>query len=464
MTTLIKNLITSNLPLAGRWPLLGALPELVKNPVEFFAAAHQRHGDIYRLRLGPMQPVVLNHPRHAQHVLRDHAANYRKGGAMWESLRALLGNGLVVSEGDFWLRQRRMMQPQFHRQRLAGLTDLMVNAMAESLAGWAPAAGDGRAVNLLPAFNHLTMRVVIDTLFGTSMPRETMTEVADAMGYVLDYLMVGAATQGLPAWLPIPGKRRYRREIARADRIVYEIIAAARNSGGGAHHLLGMLLDVVDDQTGEGMSDKQLHDEVSTLVLAGYETTSIALTWAFHYLTRDPAVMQKMQEEVDRVLGGRTPAFADLPQLTYTRMVLQEVMRLRPPSYWLPRVAVEDDEIDGYAIPAGTEVISMTYMIHHHPDFWPEPDRFDPERFAEHGVRSSGGRHPFAFIPFGAGQRLCIGRDFAMMEGTLALAMVMQRYRIAPVAGRVAETGRSTTLRPKDGLWVHLAARDAPAR
>lgn len=460
VTTLIANLIAPNLPVAGRWPLLGALPALLTNPIAMFEAAHKRHGDIYRLHLGPMQPVVLNHPRHAQHVLRDHAANYRKGGAMWETLRALLGNGLVVSEGEFWLRQRRMMQPQFHRQRLAGLTDLMVNAMAESLASWAPAAGHGQPVNLLPAFNHLTMRVVIDTLFGASMARETMTEVAEAMGYVLDYLMVGAATQGLPAWLPIPGKRRYRREIARVDRIVYELIATARKGGGGGdHHLLAMLLDVVDDQTGEGMSDRQLHDEVSTLFLAGYETTSIALTWALHYLTRDPAVMQKMREEVDRVLGSRTPTFADLPQLTYTRMVLQEVMRLRPPSYWLPRVAVEDDEIDGYPIPAGTEVISMTYMIHHHPEFWPEPDRFDPERFAEHGVRGSGGRHPFAFIPFGAGQRLCIGRDFAMMEGTLALAMVMQRYRVEAVEGRAAEIGRSTTLRPKDGLWVRLAAR-----
>ncbi len=456
----INQSLTTKLPQAGSWPFLGALPALLNRPFEFFEEARRRHGDIYRLRVGPLRPVVLNHPRHIQHVLRDHAANYRKGGALWDNLRRILGNGLVVSDGEFWLRQRRMMQPQFHRERLAGLTDLMVNAIDESLAGWAAHAGSGRPVDLLPALAHLTMRVTTDTLFGTGIPRGSRDEVGDAMAYLVNYIMVSVVTHGLPSWLPVPGKRRNAREIARVERIVDGIIGATRR-GEGNNHLLAMLLDVVDDQTGEGMSNKQLHDEVMTMFLAGYETTSTALGWAVHFLMGHPEVMQKLQAEVDGALGGRTPAFADLPQLSYTRMVLQEVMRLRPPGYWLPRIAVEDDVIDGFPIAAGTEIISLIYMVHRHPDFWPEPERFDPERFAgDHGARGSRGRHPFAYIPFGVGQRLCIGRDFAMMEGTLALAMIVQRYRLAAVKGRLPQPGLSATLRPKGGVWAHLTARD----
>lgn len=445
-----------SLPRAAGWPLLGALPSLLARPFEFLDEARRRHGDIYALDLGPASAVVLNHPRHAQHVLRDRAANYRKGGAMWDAIRTVLGNGLFVSEGDFWLRQRRMMQPQFHRQRLAGLAGLMVQAMDDSLARWTP----GRDIELLGAFNHLTMRVVAATLFGAALAPEAMAEVAGSMAYVLDFLLVGAATKALPGWLPIPGQRRYRRELARFDRIVADIIRAARSGRASDNHLLAMLLDVVDDETGERMSDLQLRDEVASLFLAGYESTSLVLTWAFHYLTTHPAAMARLRDEVDRALAGRTPGLADLPQLPFARMVLQEVMRLRPPSYWVPRVAVEADEIDGYPIAPGTTVVSLTYMLHRHPDFWPEPERFDPERFAaDPAARGQGARHPFAWVPFGAGQRLCIGRDFAMLEGTLALAMVMQRHDIRAVPGRTARLGLSTTLRPKDGVWVRLDPR-----
>jgi cytochrome P450 len=447
------------LPQAGSWPLLGALPALLRRPFEFFEEARRRHGDIYALRVGPLRPVVLNHPRHVAHVLRDHASNYRKGGMLWDNARKLVGNGLIVSEGEFWLRQRRMMQPQFHRERLARLTDLMVNAIDASLDGWAAHAADGRPVNLVPALAHMTMRIATDTLFGTALPRESRAEVGEAMAYVMNYLMVGAATYGLPSWVPIPGKRRNLREIARLERVVDDIIATTRRDQG--QHLLAMLLDVVDDQTGEGMNDRQLHDEVMNMFLAGYETTSTALGWALHFLMGQPEVTQKLQDEVDSALGGRTPVFADFPRLSYTRMVVQEVLRLRPPGAWVPRVAIADDEIDGFPIPAGTEVISLIYMIHRHPDFWPEPDRFDPERFAgDHAARGSSGRHSFAWIPFGVGQRLCIGRDFAMMESTLALAMIVQRYRIAAVKGRITTPGLSSTLRLKGGLWAQLAARD----
>ena len=280
------------------------------------------------------------------------------------------------------------------------------------------------------------------------------------MAFALDYMMVNAATEKLPAWAPVPGRRRYRQAIAEIDAVLYRIIAASRRDADPENHLLGMLLSSVDEETGAQMNDRQLRDEIFTLFLAGYETTSIALTWALAYSTSHPAILAKLQAEVDNVLAGRTPTFTDLPKLTYTRQVLQEILRLRPPSYWGPRTAIADDEIDGYRIPAGTTVVWLTYLIHQHPESWPNPEQFDPDRFAPQPEGSAApAPHPFAWIPFGAGQRLCIGRDFALVEGTLALAMVVQRFQISAVAGQATEPKLSTTLRPKGGVPVYLSPR-----
>jgi cytochrome P450 len=248
---------------------------------------------------------------------------------MWDFVRTILGNGLVVSEGDFWLRQRRMMQPQFHRQRLAGLTDLMIEAIEEAFAVWDGDRAPAQPFNLAPAFNQLTMRVIVKTLFGTGLTTTEMDQVAAAMGYVLDYMLQGMLLTTLPDWMPFPGKKRFNQSLATFDEVVYGIIAQSRNQDQPDNHLLAMLMDVVDEETNEGMTDQQLHDEIATLFLAGYETTSIALSWAIDYLTAYPDTMQKLRAEVDNVLGDRRPTFADLPNLPYSRMVLQETMRIR---------------------------------------------------------------------------------------------------------------------------------------
>lgn len=446
--------------LPTRWglPLIGVLPQLLMDPFGYVVRSWEQLGDIYALNLGFIKVVMLNHPRHAQHVMRDNAQNYHKGGPIWESLRGFIGNGLVVSEGAFWLRQRRLMQPQFHRQRLAGLTDLMVEAVDEALQAWLPAAGSGKPFDLNTNFNQLTMRVIAKTLFGTALSAQQLDELSDLLVYALNYLLTDASTQSLPAWLPIPGRRRYRQSIARYEEIVYQIIRDGREGNGSENHLLAMLLNMVDEETGEAMDDRQLRDEVATLFLAGYETTSIALSWIMHLLLQHPQVTAKLQAEVDAVLGDRLPTFADLPHLSYTRMVIQESMRLYPPSFWLPRVAREADEIDGHAIPAGTHVISFNYAYHRHPEFWPNPEQFDPERFTP---ENSAGRHHFAWIPFGAGQRQCIGRDFALMEAQLALAMVVQRFQASPVDKKEVKPMLASTLRPKRGIRVYLERRNA---
>jgi cytochrome P450 len=438
-------------------PLIGALPAFLRQPFPFFLAARERYGDIYTLDLGILRWVILNHPRHADYVLRENSQNYRKGGGLWTALRTIMGNGLVVSEGDFWLRQRRMLQPHFHPKQLAGLTGAMVAATAESLQGWEQSAAAQRPVDALPGMSAITMRVIARALFGQGLAQADLDRVSRAMAFALDYLMVGTVTYSLPRWLPLPGARRYRAALREFEAVVGQIITREREAQTPSDSLLAMLVRMVDEESGESMTDTQLSDEVKTFFLAGYETTSLALTWTVLFLTEHPAMMDRLRTEVDSVLAGRPPVFADLAALSYTRMVIQEVMRLRPASWWVPRTAVADDMIDGYAIPAGTTVVSLAYGIHQNPEVWDEPERFDPERFTD---ERSAQRHKLAWVPFGAGQRQCIGRDFSIMEAQIILAMLVQRYTLSAVSGPAVLPKLSSTLKPNRPVLVRLERRD----
>ncbi len=436
-------------------PVVGALPAFLRRPFDFFLSARERYGDIYTLDLGFLRWVILNHPRQAAYVLRDNSQNYRKGGGIWDMIRTILGNGLVVSEGDFWLRQRRMIQPHFHRKQLAGLTDAMVAATAVGLEAWDQAAATHRPIDLLLDLSAITMRVIARALFGQGLAQADLERVSEVMAFAMDYLMTGAMTYSLPRWLPLPGARRYHAGLREFDALVARIIAHERNAATPSDSLLAMLVRMVDEESGESMTDAQLVDEVKTFFLAGYETTSLALTWAVSLLTQHPEVLDKLRAEVDTVLGGRTPSFADLPALNYTRMVIQETLRLRTATWWVPRTAVADDVIDGYAIPAGTMVVTLTYGIHHHPDLWAQPERFDPERFAS----GQAAQHKSAWMPFGMGQRQCIGRDFSIMEAQIILAMIVQRYMMTAVPGPAALPKLSTTLKPDRPVLVQLERR-----
>jgi cytochrome P450 len=446
----------NEIPKTSGLPLIGSLPKLLKDPFQYIVKTREELGDNYWLNIGLSKIMILNNPRHAQYILRDNARNYRKGGPMWDAVRTLIGNGLVVSEGDFWLRQRRMMQPHFHRRRLAGLTELMVAAIQEALDMWEEQIRSGKDFVLASGFNKVTMKVIVRTLFGSGLSQEEMDNIGDAMSFVLDYIISAMVTNNLPSWMPVPGRKKYKEMLAIIDEVVYRIISEVRAGNEGDNHLLAMLINTVDAESGEGMTDEQMRNEVTTLFLAGYETTSIALTWAFDFLNQNPDILEKLQVEVDEVLDGRTPEFADIPNLTYTRMIFEETMRLRPPAFWIPRIVEEDDEIDGYTIPAGTNVVSLTYMNHRHPDHWDNPEQFDPERFSK---ENSAGRHQFAFVPFGAGQRKCIGMDFALMEGPLVMAMVAQRFQVKTISDQPAKPTLTTTLRPKGGLPVQIQPR-----
>lgn len=452
---------TPRRPVNAGWPLVGALPPLLRQPIAFLHAARHQYGDLYTLNLGPIQPIIVNHPDHAQHVLRDNVRNYRKGGKVWEIVRELLGNGLAVSEGDYWLRQRRMLQPQFHRQRLAALTALMTEAIDEGLRSWAEYGG--ASFDLEKALSAITLKVITKTMFGSHLNQTEIDQVTRAIPVIGRYLISGVVTRALPRWLPIRSGERFRQACRAIDTVLYKVIARGRQAlaaGRYEDNLLAMLLNVVDEQNGEPMTDQQVHDEAITIFMAGYDTTALGLTWALHLLLQHPEKMARLQLEVDQVLAGRTPTFADLPQLSYTRMVFQEALRLYPPVAWLPRTAIADDVIDGFTIPAGATVIIPIFVIQQHPAFWPNAATFQPERFA--AVSAAGApneQHPFAWLPLGAGPRLCIGREFALMEGQLMLAMALQRFRLTPVAERPVTPQLTMALAPKAGVWVQATAR-----
>ena len=442
-------------PVTRGLPLLGALPAFLHRPFEFLLDARARYGDIYRLDLGVTKPIVLNHPRHIQHVFVDNAKNYYKGGGLWEGVRAVSGNGLVVSEGDFWLRQRRLLQPHFQRKRLAAITDSMVAAAGESLDNWTAAADTRRPFDVLPAFAQVTMDVICRALFGQELSRADLDAASEHATFIFDYLIATVLTAELPRWLPIPGARRLRRAVEELDTIVFRIIAQERAAATPTNSLLGMLVEMVDEDTGTGMTDRQLRDEIITFFLAGYETTAATLAWLVHILIQQPDVLGNVEAEVALVLGERAPAFEDLMMMPYTRAVIQETLRLYPAGFNVPRTAAADDEIDGYAIPAGATVVALIYGVHHNPGVWDDPERFDPARFLG---AAPADRHKQAWIPFGAGQRQCIGRDLSLMETQIILPMLLQRYALAPVPGRPVQLKLASTLVPK-GAHVYLSKR-----
>ncbi|MCY1074932.1 cytochrome P450 [Archangium lansingense] len=448
-------------PKVSGYPLVGSLPGLAADPLSFVAEAQRKHGDIFTLDLGFTEALVVCHPKYAQHILVDNARNYSKSGPMWDSLRTFMGNALPVSEGDFWLRQRRMIQPMFHQQRLAELTTKMVEAIDASMADWVQVARKGQPFDIAHDLSRVTMSVLVRTMFGSGLELEEAERVAKSFTYILDYFVLGMATNPLPEWLPVPGRARYREEIRNIDEVLQRIINRGRANAEQEDNLLSLLLNMVDAETGERMTDKQLRDEAVAFFVAGYETTAAGLCWVFHVLTRYPEIAARMLAEVDEVLGNRSPTFADLSRLDYCRRVLHESFRVYSPSIWLPRMSVEEDEMFGYQVPPGRMMVIFTYLLHRHPDVWKDPMTFDPDRFTP---ENSEGRHKLAWLPFGAGQRQCIGKGFSLMEAQLIMLRAVQRFLVSAVPGREPTPKFSTNLRTKDGVWVYLKERAATSQ
>lgn len=426
-----QSILHNNPPLLAGRPMVGSLFELTRDRLAFLRRLAWL-GSVARFRMFNLTIYHISEPEAIQHVLQDNARNYAKG-KLFDPMRSLVGNGLFLSEGDFWLRQRRLMQPAFHQRRLAALVDGMALETQVSLERWAKAAAAGQEINLAEETNALAMRVVTRALFSSGLSGgekrlgEAITILVDEIAFRFE------APFYPPLSFPTPRNRRTQAAVRAIDAEVYAIINRRRANPEVKDDLLAMLMDARDEEDGKAMTDQQLRDEALIMFAAGHETTANAMAWAFFELQRHPHVLAKLRAELVEVLAGRTPTAADLPHLAYTRMVIEEVLRLYPPVYITNRQALKDDVIGGFHIPAGALLSVSPYAIQRDPRFWQDPESFDPERFSP---QADSKRPRFTYFPFGGGPRQCIGKDFALYEAVVVLAMAAQRFdwQLAPGA------------------------------
>jgi cytochrome P450 len=430
-------------------PLVGGLFELQRDPIAFFSRA-AKLGDVVEIPLPYYRCFLINRPELVDHVLHERYREYSKQTRGYAALRTILGNGLLTSEGSFWLRQRRLAQPAFHKEKLDAWAQIMVRDTRELVEAWRPLAQSGEAFDVHEQMMRLTLRIVGEALLSTDLT-SAASEVGPAMTQILRLLADRTARLlDFPDWVPTPSHRRLFSERARLDAIVARLISARRAAGAG-DDLLGMLMSATDADTGERMDDQQLRDEVMTIMAAGHETTATALSWTFLLLSKAPEVEQRLREELDAVLRGREPTAADAPKLLYTSAVLHEALRLYPPVWMLARISEKEDVLGGVKIPKHTLVFFLPYLLHRRPDLWPEPEKFDPSRWLPDAVRP---KSRCAFIPFSSGPRKCIGDGFALLEGQLVLATLLQRARLKIDRSHPFEPEPVITLRPLYGVKV----------
>lgn len=445
--------------------LLSSLPyywRFSQDPIGFVSERFATYGDVYYAPSGGVGLYVLRHPDHLHDVLTANASKYGKGHSALQRVSAIIGDGMLTTDGETWRRQRKLSQPAFAKSRLADYTAIMAEEGVRALSGWHP----GETRDIAPDMMELTLRVVSKALFGH--------DLSDADVGVVDRLMsvfqTGALSANvIPAWLPNPVMRRLTRASADLDKLVYGLIERSQRAEqpserapGTKDNLLDLLVHAVDEEDPKArMTPREVRDNLLTLLLAGHETTSNALTWTLYALSQNPEIEAALVAEVQTVLGDRAPTFEDLPKLALTERVLKESMRMYPPVPSMARLASEDTTIGGYDVPKGSEIILWVYMTHHDPRFYPEPDRFLPDRF----LPENEAKLPkAAYIPFGAGPRACIGKAFAMVEAQLLLALLVQRFRFALVPGQKIKVQPRVTLRPKNGLKMKLHERPGPVR
>jgi cytochrome P450 len=429
-------------------PLIGNLLDLRRDPLELFAEVATL-GDVVALRFAHVQYYFVNSPAAVRHVLVDNNKNYVKSPS-YKALKLILGEGLVTSEGEFWRRQRRLSQPAFHRDRIASFVDAMVDETDRMLARWDEHVGE--VMDIHSEMMALTLRIVARTLFSTVVGPEAEA-IREAIGVAIHYANDYAeALIKPPRWLPTPRNFRFKRSLKTLDELVFRIIdARRRGENAGAGDLLAMLMAATED--GRGMTDVQLRDEVMTLVTAGHETTANALSWTFHLLSQNIEVERRLRREVESAIGDRAPKVEDAPRLKYAAMVVQESMRLFPPVWALERQALEEDVVGGCLIPKSGLVAISPFFLHRHRAYWDNVEAFDPDRFAPEHVE---GREKFAYLPFGAGPRMCIGMGFAMTEAQMILTRIEQRFRLELLPGHKVEPEPVVTLRPRTGLLMRI--------
>jgi cytochrome P450 len=431
--------------------LLGNLPALGKDLIGFLTRCARDYGDIVALRLFNMPAFLFNNPDLIEYVLVTNQRNFIKHSFFWRHVTAVFGNGLLTSEGDFWLRERRLCQPAFHREQVAAYGAVMVDYTERAVAEWR----DGDVRDVHQDMMRLTSRIAAQTLLGADVGSD-VDQVEPALDVVIEQIAIRFKRPfAFPDAVPTPGNLRYRKAVHRLNDLIYKAIRERRAATSRSDDLLSLLLHA-QDSDGTKMTDQQLRDEAITLFLAGHETTALALSWTWYLLSQHPEVEAKLWAELAAVLGGRAPSVADLARLHYTGMVVMESLRLYPPAYVMGREAVNDCEVGGYPVGRGNTVFVSQWLMHHDARYFENPDAFIPERWADGLVK----RLPkYAYFPFGGGPRMCIGSNFAAIEAALLLATIAQRFRLTLVPDHPIELLPSITLRPKHGIRVVVARR-----
>ncbi len=434
------------------WPFIGSMLEARRDPLAFTERLAREYGDVARFHLGIFKGYLVSHPDGVRYVLQDNHPNYDKRNYDYEMLRPFVGDGLITSNGDPWLRERRLIQPTFHQDHLAKFATAMNPAIQSRLETWRPLAERGRVVDVAREMNELALEIVSKTLFGAELgPRKD--RILDAF-QVLNHEVARRfkSLLVLPLWLPLPRNLKARRAKDQLDQVLMDFLAEfeGRNPAGS---LLGRLLEAHGGITEGEAQNQMVRDEMVTLILAGHETTGSLLSWTWYLLAQHPEAASQVREEARRILSGREPQAADLEDLVFLEAVLKEALRLYPPVWIISRRAKGDDQILGYRIPAGSVVALSPYVVHRDPTRWDDPDRFNPKRFLSGGETE---RKPFAYFPFGGGPRLCIGGGFSMMEAKMVVASVVQNFQLELTGESAVQPEALITLRPRNGLKMRL--------
>lgn len=437
--------------------LLPSLTVLRDNPLQFLQQAAQQYGDLVQFTIGPLNAFVLSRAEDIRYVLQENNRNYTKDTIQYNALADVTGKGLLTNDGDSWLQQRRRMQPAFYRQNIQSFGPLMTDSVVRKMEDWRAVCDTATALDIDREMMELALEILGKALLGVDL-RTDAPELTSAVLVALDHIVENLKSPSiLPSFLPSARRQRFRKAVQRLDLAVQNIIdtyRAASADPGTQSSLLYALLNAGDGSA--PMTDKQVRDELVTILVAGHETVASALTWTCWLLSQNPQVEQRMCQELDQVLQGRPPAVEDLPRLDTTRRVFDEALRLYPPAWLVSRKNIEQDTIRGVTIPAGSLIVISLYTTQRNPEYWSDPDVFDPDRFLP---ETAAARPRFAYLPFGGGPRLCIGNHFALQEAPLILAAIYQRYHLEMVSDEPVQIDALVTLRPHGGLPMRVLAR-----
>lgn len=439
--------------------MLRSFAAIRRNPLDYLASTWRRHGDVVQFPIPRPPSYLISDPDAVRRVLVGNAKGYGKSTIQYRALSLVTGEGLLSADTDAWRRQRPLVQPAFHHETLDAIVAHVDVALGRMLAHW-ESLPPGAVTDVDEAMMHAALEVVGHALFGTDLSADAEQLAAatlDALEVVIARARVPITP---PAWVPTPGNRKLERSVRRLDAAVARMLRTRRATTAAVPtDMLGLLLNSRDD-SGAGLTVAEIRDQVVTFIVAGHETVASALTWSWALLAAHPDVQTALQSESDAVLAGRAPTFADYERLPFARAVLDETLRLYPPAWLITRKALDDDVLDGHRIPAGALVIISPWIVHRHPDAWPDAEQFRPGRFVDGSASRS------AFIPFGAGPRQCIGRDFANVEGVLMLAAIAGRFRFSyPEGAMIPAAEPLVTIRPVGGLPLRVSKRwanDAP--